>query len=209
MEISKIINKHLIKIAILVLILLTVFWRLGPHIPNFAPVSAVALVLSMTIGWRKSLAITLTIMAISDLAIGGYSGMQWTWLGFALITVFGYTIRRLQMTWRILGGALGASMIFYIVSNFGTWLSSGMYAPNIAGLVECYVMALPFIKATIVSDLFFTSILLASYEVVKGYKTERLYCNLTEPVSIYFQKVSPNQRKLVVTFAISVLTKTP
>lgn len=169
MEISKTLNKHLVKIVVVSLVLLAILWRLTPHVPNFAPVSAIALVLSMTLGWEKSLAAVLSIMAVSDLAIGGYSGMHWTWLGFGLIVALGYGIRHLPAAWRIVGGSLGASAVVFVVSNFGTWISSGMYTLDLAGLIQCYVMAIPFLKATLVSDLAFTVVLLTSYELYRSY----------------------------------------
>lgn len=177
MEVPKTLNKKLVTAVVASLILLGIAWRLVPHVPNFAPISAIALVLCMTIGWRKSLLAVLAIMAVSDLVIGGYSGMYWTWLGFGLIVALGYGIRRLPMVWRILAGALGASTLFFIVSNFGTWISSGMYSLNLAGLIQCYTMAIPFFKATLASDLIFTGLLLTSYEIYATYvrlpKTER------------------------------------
>ncbi len=178
MEIPKTLNKNLVIAVVASLILLGIVWRLVPHVPNFAPISAIALILSMTVGWRKSLLAVLAIMAASDLVIGGYSGMHWTWFGFGLIVALGYGIRRLPMVWRILAGALGASTLFFIVSNFGTWISSGMYSLNLAGLIQCYTMAIPFFKATLVSDLVFTGFLLTSYEIYATYvrlpKTERV-----------------------------------
>ena len=178
MEVSKTINKHLVKIVVVSLVLLAILWRLTPHVPNFAPVSAVALVLSMTLGWRKSLVAVIAIMAVSDLAIGGYSGMHWTWIGFGLIVALGYGIRHLPILWRIIGGALGASITFFVVSNFGTWVSSGMYTLNLTGLIQCYIMAIPFFKATLVSDIAFSAVLLTSYELYSSYtklpKTRRI-----------------------------------
>lgn len=169
MEVPKTLNKKLVTAVVASLILLGIAWRLVPHVPNFAPISAIALVLSMTIGWRKSLLAVLAIMAVSDLVIGGYSGMYWTWLGFGLIVALGYGIRRLPMVWRILAGALGASTLFFIVSNFGTWISSGMYSLDFTGLAQCYAMAIPFLKATLASDLVFTAALLTNYELYMAY----------------------------------------
>lgn len=165
MEVPKTINKQLVVAAVAALVLFAIAWRLTPHTPNFAPVSAIALILGATLGWRTSLLAVLLIMGLSDLAIGGYTGMEWTWLGFGLIVGLGYAIKNLPAAWRVPVGALGASGLFFIVSNFGTWLASGMYTPDLAGLVQCYAMALPFLKATLLSDLTFTTLLFAAYEL--------------------------------------------
>lgn len=165
MEVPKTLNKHLLLAIVASLILFGIAWRLTPHTPNFAPISAIALALSMILGWRKSLLAILVVMAVSDLVIGGYSGMQWTWLGFGLVVALGHSIKHLPVAWRIASGALGASVLFFVVSNFGTWISSGMYSLDLAGLIQCYSMALPFFKTTLVSDLLFTATLLTGYEL--------------------------------------------
>lgn len=165
MEISKFINKQTLLIAGLVLF--GIAWRLTPHMPNFAPVGAIVLALSASLGWRQSLIATLVIMGVSDAIIGFYPGIEWTWLGFGLIIILGVVIKKLSLAWRISLGAISTSSVFFIVSNFGTWISSGMYSFDIAGIIQCYVMALPFFKATLVSDLVFTTLFLASYEIVK------------------------------------------
>src|SRR5690606_32089846 len=103
-------------------------------------------------------------MAASDLAIGTYSSMYWTWLGFGSIAGLGYMLRKLPAAWRLPVGALGASTLFFLVSNFGTWVSSGMYSLDITGLVQCYTMALPFFRTTLQSDILFSVLLLSIYE---------------------------------------------
>lgn len=172
MEVPKTINKHGVAVGIGLLLFLAIVWRLTPHVPNFAPVSAVALLVSTTLGWRQSLLAVLVIMGISDSILGGYAGIEWTWLGFGLITLLGYSIRHIPLSWRIPVGAFGASSIFFIVSNFGTWIASGMYSLDLSGLLQCYTMALPFLKATALSDLVFTATFLAANEFARAYVNE-------------------------------------
>src|SRR5690606_41641949 len=92
-------------------------------------------------------------------------GIEWTWLGFGLIVALGIGIKKLPLAWRIPVGAIGTSSVFFIVSNFGTWISSGMYSLDLAGLAQCYTMALPSFRATILSDLVLTASLLVAYEL--------------------------------------------
>jgi len=53
------------------------------------------------------------------------------------------------------------SLIFFIVSNFGVWalgsacLNDVVYAKNLNGLIECYIMAIPFFQNTLLSTLLF------------------------------------------------------
>lgn len=169
MEVPKTITKYLPLLLIVALVLFGIVWRLMPHVPNFAPIGAIALIAGLALGWKKSLWVVLGIMLISDLVVGFYPGMQWTWLSFLLIVGFGLHVKKLAPHWRIPAGVLGSSGLFFIVSNFGTWIASGMYSLDFAGLIQCYVMALPFLKATLLSDLLFTTLLLTAYEAVTMY----------------------------------------
>ncbi|HEU0266019.1 MAG TPA: DUF6580 family putative transport protein [Candidatus Saccharimonadaceae bacterium] len=134
---------------------LAVSWRLIPHMPNFAPLGAVAVLAGRSCGWRRGVWIPAAAFMLSDAVIGFYAGFEWTWLGYVLIVGAGALTRRLPWAWAAPLGALGTSSIFYLVSNFGVWLASGMYAPSISGLIACYVLALPFFGATILSDMVF------------------------------------------------------
>lgn len=170
MEIPETLKNRRVLIFVSLLVLLGITWRLVPHLPNFAPIGAIALVTGMILGWRQSVLAVVVVMAVSDLVIGSYSSMPWTWLGLGLIGGVGVLARKLPSLWRAPVGALGASSLFFIVSNFGTWLASGMYSHDLAGLVQCYVMALPFFRATLLSDLVFGMLLMAVYAVFIGYR---------------------------------------
>ena len=164
MEISKTLSKYNYPLLIAGLLVLGVGWRLVPHLPNFAPVGAIAITAGMLLGWRRGVWISIAIMAVSDLFIGLYQGFLWTWLGIALIPLAGIALRRMPLSWRIPLGAASASLLFFVVSNLGVWVSSGMYSHTLTGFINCYVMALPFLRATMLSDIVFTGALLAVFE---------------------------------------------
>ena len=158
MEISKIINKRTLLITAL-LVALGVGSRLIPHEANFAPIAAIALMSGALLGRKYALGVLLLIMAISDLVIGTYSSMLFTWSAFALIALYGTMFKNASFTKRVVIGSLGSASIFFVVSNFGVWVSSGMYAHTLAGLANCYIMAVPFFRATFVSDFAYSGAL--------------------------------------------------
>ena len=172
MEVPKAVNKYLVAAVVMCLISLGIAWRLMPHFPNFTPIGAIALTVGMALGWRKSLLVVMAIMVISDYVIGFYLGMQWTWLSFGLIAGLGLLTRNLSLAWRIPLGVFGTSGLFFLVSNFGTWISSGMYSLDVPGLMQCYYMALPFLRATLSSDLLFVTLLLIVHEVFMEYRAK-------------------------------------
>jgi len=156
------INRTLILIA-LALIAFGVIMRLLPHPANLAPVGAIALFAGAVLPRKLAWWLPLGIMVVSDLFLGAYDGILFTWAGFLLVTLFGMTLRN-QSNWlRIPFGALGASVIFFIVSNFGAWLQGGMYAHTWAGIVLCYEMALPFFRNTFAGDLIYSGLLFGVY----------------------------------------------
>jgi hypothetical protein len=157
------INRTLLWVAA-ALIVFGVVMRLLPHPANLAPVGAIALfggaILPRRYGWWLPLA----VLAVSDiLFLGLYDGFAFTWLGFLLVGLFGMSLRSQNNWLRIPLGALGASVIFFAVSNFGVWLQGQMYPPTWAGLVQCYEMALPFFRNTFLGDLLYSSVLFGAY----------------------------------------------
>ncbi len=57
--------------------------------------------------------------------------------------------------------------VFFLISNFGVWLLSGMYEKNISGLINCYIVAIPFLKNTIISTIFFSYLSIVSLNIYK------------------------------------------
>lgn len=140
--------------------------RLLPHIPNVAPVGAIALFGGAMLGWRLAVWLPLAVMILSDLVLGFYTGIEFTWAGFLVVALFGMAFRGRSLPAKVLVGGLGGGLIFYAISNLGTWLFSGMYPITIEGIVQCYVMGLPFLRATLIGDVLYGLILFGAYEAV-------------------------------------------
>jgi hypothetical protein len=64
---------------------------------------------------------------------------------------------------RVLSGGLGASTLFFLVSNFGVWVVSGMYSWTFAGLTSCYTLAIPFYRNTLAGDMLYSCLLFGVY----------------------------------------------
>jgi hypothetical protein len=157
------------KLAYLVigLIVVGVILRLMPHAPNLAPVGAIALFGGALLPRKVAWWLPLAIMVASDALIGFYDGIWFTWLAFLLVGLWGMMLRSTTNPRRIAYGALGSSLIFFAVSNFGTWVMGGLYAHTWNGLVECYTMALPFFRNTLAGDLLYSSALFGAYALAE------------------------------------------
>ncbi len=143
--------------------------RLVPHPPNFTPIGAMALFSGAFLSRRGVIAFAapLGALLVSDAILGFYSGMAVNYLAVALIVLLGSVALRRIAPLRLLGSALGASLLFFTVSNFGVWATSGMYAPTAAGLAACYVTAIPFFQNTLAADLFYSVLLFGGFALIE------------------------------------------
>ena len=144
------------------LILILAFARLIPHPPNFTPIIAVALISGYFFkNINLSLLILLVAMLLSDLFIGFYENMIFVYASLLLITFVFHKISKKINYKNLFIYCFAGSLIFFIFSNFGVWAlgSPGVldvaYEKNISGLVECYILAIPFFGNTFLSTLIF------------------------------------------------------
>ncbi len=79
------------------------------------------------------------------------------WYAFAL--AIGYLLVSKVTAIRVVSASLISAISFFVVSNFAVWLFGTMYDKSFAGLLQCYTMAIPFFRGTLVSDLVFTPVL--------------------------------------------------
>jgi hypothetical protein len=147
--------------VVLIMIFAGAMMRLIPHWPNFTPIAAIAL-FGGTFLKRKDLAFLVPVaaMLLSDLIIGFHSTMLPVYLSFIAIVGLGLILQKRLTVVNTLSASLGASVLFYLVTNFASWTSGLMpYPMNAAGLIESYIAGLPFLFNGILGDLFYTSVL--------------------------------------------------
>jgi len=152
-------------LAILLAIVVAAMLRLVPHPPNFTPVGAMALFSGAYLG-RKPLALAapLGALLLSDLVLGFYDGMLIQYVATVLAVAIGWlAIGRRRQPVRIAGAAVASAVLFFAVTNFGVWATSGMYPATAAGLRACYAAALPFFQNSLAGDLFFAAVLFGGF----------------------------------------------
>jgi len=84
-----------------------------------------------------------------------------------MIVILGITLLKKITLPRVIGGALGGSLIFFVISNFGVWLASPLYPNTLEGLMMCYTAAIPFFHYTIAGNLVYCGVLFGGYEYIK------------------------------------------
>jgi hypothetical protein len=155
-------------IALVSAVLAAALFRLVPHPPNFSPIAAMALFSGAYFG-RKGLAFAapLGAMLVSDAVLGFHGGMPVVYGSLALIVVLGWLLTTRRSAGRIAAAAVSASVLFYLVTNFGVWALGDMYPKTLAGLAACYVAALPFFQNSLAGDLVFTALLFGGFALAE------------------------------------------
>jgi hypothetical protein len=162
---------------IIAIVFVAALARLLPHAPNFTPLAAVALFGGAYIT-HKYLAILIPLLAmlLSD-ALLGFNG--WVFVeqviavygSFALIALLGMSMQGNKSALRLGATSISASILFFVMTNFAVWLGGAFHAPalypmNAAGIVECYVAAIPFFANSLAGDLFYTAVLFGGFYLV-------------------------------------------
>lgn len=163
------------------LILLAVLSRILPHPYNFTPLGAIALFGAAYFTDKKwAILIPLAAMWMSDLVLNNVlyssfyegftlftSGMIWVYGSLVLIALLGIRFLRKVTLPRVVGSAFGASVVFFLISNFGVWISATMYPMTLEGLLACYMAAIPFFHHTLAGDLIYCAFLFGSFEYLR------------------------------------------
>ncbi|MFC1647291.1 DUF6580 family putative transport protein [Patescibacteria group bacterium] len=151
------------------LIFIGVISRLIPHPPNMTTVGAMSLFTGSKYPLKKAIVVVLSTMLITDLFLGLHGAMWATYGSFLAIVFIGKSISKKKNIAWIIGGSLVSSFLFFIVTNFAVWLpNSSIYPKTLAGLTECYIMALPFFRNTIIGNLMYSTIFFTGFEMIKS-----------------------------------------
>ncbi len=141
--------------------------RVAPHPSNFTPVTAIALFGGVTLNPLISLTVPLIVMIASDLWIGPHELYWLTWGLFVVVSLLGVLLRNRVKLGTLFFGTIGASVLFFIGSNLGVFIFQNMYPKTAAGLVQCFVMALPFFRNSLAGDLFYSAVFFGIFAAFK------------------------------------------
>ena len=161
-------SNHARLLAILSAVAAAAALRLVPHPPNFTPIAAMALFGAAHL--RRSplaFAAPLGALLLSDLVLGFYAGMWVQYVAVALIVLLGWVALKRVTPIRVGAAAIASSILFFVVTNFGVWMTGAMYPHTLAGLAACYVAAVPFFQNTLAGDLFFSGLLFGGFALLE------------------------------------------
>jgi hypothetical protein len=149
-------------LLVLFLVGFDVIARLLPHTYGVSPIAASALFAGIMLN-RRWLAVPVPLIALllSDAFIGIH---DWrvsavVYAALMLPALAGILVRGYRLSRVAVPTVLACSLIFFAATNFAVWAFSGMYSHDMAGLTQCYIAALPFLKYTATGDLFWAAVL--------------------------------------------------
>jgi hypothetical protein len=157
------------RLITLVLIILAVaVFRILPHPPNFSPIAAMALFGGAYLA-DKRLAFLVPFLALllSDLILGLHDTMLYVYGGFALTVVIGFWIAKQVNVGRIAVATVGASLLFFLLTNLGVWFTSGLYPMTFDGLMQAYIAGIPFLQNSLLGNLVFSALLFGGFAALQ------------------------------------------
>ena len=152
--------------------------RLIPYeMLNFTAVGALAFMGGAMIEnkWLRYI-LPIGLMAITDLVLntviyseftGGsffYDGMFWVYIPFIISVAVGRIILKEASAGKVVFAGLVSGIIFFLISNFGVWMSGSLYPKTAGGLLEAYYMGLPFVRNTLAGNIVFGLAIYAAWE---------------------------------------------
>ncbi|SMO92966.1 DUF6580 family putative transport protein [Gracilimonas mengyeensis] len=156
--------------------------RIVPHPYNFAPIGAMSIFGAAYFTDKKfSFLLPLAAMFVSDLLVnnllyanfyGGFvlftPGFWWMYGSIALIVLAGIFILKKVNTKTVIAGSLSASIIFFLVTNFGAWLGNPIYPQGLEGLFMSYAAGIPFFHYTVLGDLVYSGVMFGAFEYARS-----------------------------------------
>jgi len=130
--------------------------RFLPHPPNFTSLIALSFYVPAILGFSYIPALIISFV-ITDIFIGFHSTVLFTWGSVLIISVLAskYFFKSI---WSRLSGVLIGACIFFIITNFGVWLTGNIYDYTFDGFIKCYTLAIPFFTYSLISTILFSII---------------------------------------------------
>jgi hypothetical protein len=154
---------------------------------NFAPLAAIALCGAAYFPQKMKFSVPLIALFLSDAVLNFHYGVSLVnpyilcrYFALALVGCLGLLLQNRASLKTLLPASIAGSIIFYLITNFFSWLSDPGYVKNFAGLVQALTVGLPaysatptwmFFRNSLLSDLFFTLLFVAAIHF--GRKTSR------------------------------------
>jgi hypothetical protein len=97
----------------------------------------------------------------NDYNFTNYLAQPFVWavyFSFALTVFMGTSFQHNINVKNVAFFSVSSSLIFWLLTNFACWPNNPLYTQDLAGLINCYIAAIPFI-GNVIGDLFYNTLL--------------------------------------------------
>ncbi|HMP02358.1 MAG TPA: hypothetical protein PKD86_09060 [Gemmatales bacterium] len=129
------------------------------------------------LGWAVPLAAMVlsdVVLHVTGLAPVTLAGRLVLYSIMLAIGGLGLVVRYWRRAPVVAGASVASSLLFFLVTNFLVWLrapaeasSAIVYEPNLAGLIFCYEMALPFLRNDLLGTGLFSFVLFGGFALLE------------------------------------------
>lgn len=159
-------NQTIIWITSVLFLLVGVVGRLVIHIPDVTPLTSLCLLAPIVFSSRTVFSIILSMLLLSDLGLHylfhfPIFGMWtvFTYSGWFGVTLLGFLLREKQGFLRIVLFTCSATILFWLWTNLGTFVTTHLYPHHMSGFLQCYIAALPFLKNSLLGSCAWSAML--------------------------------------------------
>ena len=143
-------------------------FRLLPHLPNVSPVAAMALFGGAYFADKRvAFIIPFVALFLSDLVLGLHGSMIFVYAGFGLTVAIGFILKDKVTVTNTAFAVLASSVLFFLLTNFGAWMTSGIYAKTAEGLMQAYVAGIPFFQNSLMGNAVFAAVIFGGYYLLQ------------------------------------------
>jgi hypothetical protein len=155
-------------ITISAIIFALALFRLLPHWPNVSPVAAMALFGGAYFSDKRiAFIVPFAALFLSDLILGLHNSMIFVYAGFAITVVIGFLLHNKVTLTNTAFAIVVSSVLFFLLTNFGAWMMSGLYAKSASGLMQAYAAGIPFFQNSMLGNLVYVAVIFGAYHLLQ------------------------------------------
>jgi len=145
-------------------------------IANFTAIGALCLFSGAYLSRKQAILLVLGVMWATDLFLNNvvyaayyesfqWHGNIWVYLALAYVVILSRWFLKFVTAPRIMMAAFLGALVFFLLTNFESWIRLPEYTKDLDGLLQAYSGALPFLKNTLISNMVYSFVLFGVYEM--------------------------------------------
>ena len=134
--------------------------RLLPHPAGSTPLFCTTLLLGLFFSRIQTILFGLFVFVFSDIILSGVYHFPmfgiwsfFTYSSFVVAFFLGAIFLNLFSLLNTFYAIISSTFLFWLLTNFGTWLSTTLYPKTMIGLFTCFIAGIPFLKNSLLGNL--------------------------------------------------------